>query len=244
MQPKSTASTLLLASSALCQVTPVGMPQAQNVNIIEAVICQGESSRVLDGSAVRSVAEVVGSVISGQAASPTCILSANLLTDRFQLMLMAPPLLVVSDPLSRQAMALSWTQTPSMTLAEGYRLRVYTGPSRSGSPQVLEYAGYTATTGSVNIGSQGSVYVDAVAYRGATVSDPTEMVKVTFTSRRDVGDCNGDGMVDGKDLMEVLAASGTQPSVAGWNPAADCNGDGQINASDVTVVSQNMGWHQ
>ena len=56
------------------------------------------------------------------------------------------------------------------------------------------------------------------------------------------GDCNGDGTVNGKDLILL------RQSLAGWDveldeAAADCNGDGEVNGKDLILLRQYLaGW--
>ena len=56
------------------------------------------------------------------------------------------------------------------------------------------------------------------------------------------GDANGDGDVNGKDLILL------RQSLAGWDvgmdkAAADCNGDGDVNGKDLILLRQYLaGW--
>jgi hypothetical protein len=56
-----------------------------------------------------------------------------------------------------------------------------------------------------------------------------------------VGDINGDGKVDGKDIILVAKAFGSYPGHPRWNSAADLNGDGIVDALDVVIVAKNFG---
>jgi hypothetical protein len=56
-----------------------------------------------------------------------------------------------------------------------------------------------------------------------------------------VGDVNGDGKVDGKDIALVAAAFGTVPGDLKWNPDADINLDGKIDGRDIIAVARNYG---
>jgi hypothetical protein len=65
-----------------------------------------------------------------------------------------------------------------------------------------------------------------------------------------VGDVNGDGKVDMKDIGVVAKAFGSygpdylypgSPPTQGWNPAADLNSDGKIDMIDVAIVASNFG---
>jgi hypothetical protein len=67
---------------------------------------------------------------------------------------------------------------------------------------------------------------------------------------RFMGDVNGDGRVDMKDIGIVAAAFGSygpnhlypgSPPSPRWNPDADINGDGKVNMLDVAYTAQNFG---
>lgn len=56
-----------------------------------------------------------------------------------------------------------------------------------------------------------------------------------------VGDINGDGKVDIKDVYAVTYAFGSYPGHPRWNPDADLNQDMQIDIRDVYIVQRNYG---
>jgi len=58
---------------------------------------------------------------------------------------------------------------------------------------------------------------------------------------RIMGDINGDGSVDIKDVGAVSKAFGATPNQPNWNQAADLNRDGKIDIMDVAIVSKRFG---
>jgi len=56
-----------------------------------------------------------------------------------------------------------------------------------------------------------------------------------------VGDVNGDGKVDMKDLAMVARCFGAKPSDPRWNPACDLTGDGKIDMIDLATVAAHFG---
>jgi hypothetical protein len=59
-----------------------------------------------------------------------------------------------------------------------------------------------------------------------------------------VGDVNGDGKVDGKDLGWVAWCFGSYPGVPppmNWNPNCDTNSDGKIDGKDLGLVAYHFG---
>jgi len=58
-----------------------------------------------------------------------------------------------------------------------------------------------------------------------------------------MGDVNGDGRVDMKDIASVARAFGSTPTSPDWNPAADLNGDGAVNMKDIVLVARNFRQH-
>jgi hypothetical protein len=65
-----------------------------------------------------------------------------------------------------------------------------------------------------------------------------------------VGDLNGDGKVDIKDVLVAAKAFGSygpdflhkgSPAEETWNPKADLNGDNQVNLLDVLMIMRSFG---
>jgi PKD repeat protein len=68
-----------------------------------------------------------------------------------------------------------------------------------------------------------------------------------YVKIRHVGDINGDGKVDMKDIALVAAAFGTSPGHPRWNPDVDITGptylvpDNRVDMRDVSLVAKNFG---
>jgi hypothetical protein len=58
---------------------------------------------------------------------------------------------------------------------------------------------------------------------------------------RKMGDVNGDGIIDDKDLSLLQAAFGSTPGMPNWNPKCDLNGDGKVDGKDLAIASMNYG---
>jgi uncharacterized protein (DUF2141 family) len=65
-----------------------------------------------------------------------------------------------------------------------------------------------------------------------------------------VGDVNGDGKVDMRDLGIVAKAFGShcanyqyvgEPASPNWNPLCDLNGDGKVDMRDLAIVAAHFG---
>jgi hypothetical protein len=56
-----------------------------------------------------------------------------------------------------------------------------------------------------------------------------------------VGDINGDGKVDIKDLVLLTRAFGSYPSHPRWNSEADLNGDNKVDIKDLVLLIKNFG---
>jgi PKD repeat protein len=63
----------------------------------------------------------------------------------------------------------------------------------------------------------------------------------TLTVTGLIGDLNGDGKVDMRDIAIVARAFGSSPGDPYWNPIADLNGDGKIDMKDIAIVAKNYG---
>jgi len=58
---------------------------------------------------------------------------------------------------------------------------------------------------------------------------------------RILGDINGDGKVDGRDITIAARAFGTKPGDPRWNLDSDVNGDGKVDGRDLTLIASNFG---
>jgi len=58
---------------------------------------------------------------------------------------------------------------------------------------------------------------------------------------RDMGDVNGDGVIDGKDLDLIKRLFGKSRGETGYVEACDLNHDGVIDVSDLSIASRNYG---
>lgn len=56
-----------------------------------------------------------------------------------------------------------------------------------------------------------------------------------------VGDVNGDGNVDWKDLLRITKALGSAPRMRRWDSACDLNGDRRVNFSDLFIALSHYG---
>lgn len=59
---------------------------------------------------------------------------------------------------------------------------------------------------------------------------------------RILGDVNGDGKVDGKDIALAAMCFGSAPGYPRWNPDADVNADGKIDGKDIVKIAINFGF--
>jgi hypothetical protein len=56
-----------------------------------------------------------------------------------------------------------------------------------------------------------------------------------------IGDANGDGKVDGMDLLEICKAFNSKPGSPRWNPEADFNYDSKVDGRDVAMLIKHFG---
>jgi len=70
-----------------------------------------------------------------------------------------------------------------------------------------------------------------------SIGSTTKTVKVTSL----LGDLNGDGKVDIKDIAIVAKAFGSTPGSPTWNPIADVDGNGKVEIKDIAIVAKQYG---
>ena len=54
-------------------------------------------------------------------------------------------------------------------------------------------------------------------------------------------DCNGDGRVDGEDLVLVGLCFGTSSGDPRYSNSCDLNNDGKVNNADLSILENNFG---
>jgi len=70
---------------------------------------------------------------------------------------------------------------------------------------------------------------------------PPEVSEAERQALREMGDVNGDGVIDQKDIDLLKVAFGTQKGESGYVEACDLNHDGVIDYKDLTKASSNYG---
>jgi Ca2+-binding EF-hand superfamily protein len=58
-----------------------------------------------------------------------------------------------------------------------------------------------------------------------------------------IGDINGDGKVDNKDLVLMAKAYGSKPGDANWDPRCDLNNNGVVDLTDLVTLAYHYGEH-
>jgi Ca2+-binding EF-hand superfamily protein len=56
-----------------------------------------------------------------------------------------------------------------------------------------------------------------------------------------MGDINGDGIIDYRDINKVAMAFGSTPGHPRWSPDGDLNRDGVVDMRDMFIVAKRFG---
>lgn len=109
-------------------------------------------------------------------------------------------------------------------------------PSGSGSRVSFDYSPPSPLSGIVT-----------VALRVSDLSIPAhtfdrQIARFTVSGTQALqGDIDGDGRVDGQDLIQLALSFGARSSSARYDPAADLNGDGIVDGQDLAVLGSAFG---
>jgi hypothetical protein len=129
--------------------------------------------------------------------------------------------------------------------SEMYNVYVYANDTIIGTFANITLPNNSTTTLTLNWNTTGFTYGNYIlnafiekASEKAIVSFNVKgyMVKVTI-----LGDVNGDGKVDLKDVFAVALAYGSYPGHPKWNPNLDINNDNQIDLKDYMTTALNYG---
>ncbi len=97
---------------------------------------------------------------------------------------------------------------------------------------------YQNITGSDGIGD--TPYKIPYEYSNTTDADHYPLMK-PWT--RILGDINGDGVVDLKDLVLMAFAYGSTPGCTNWDANADLDGNGRVDLTDLVTLAMHYGQH-
>jgi len=82
-----------------------------------------------------------------------------------------------------------------------------------------------------------------VAIDGHVTVSPDPPAPPAPTNTTIVGDVDGDGKIDMKDVGIVARLFRVDPASPLWNSNCDLNGDGKVDMKDVGIVAKNFGEH-
>lgn len=89
-------------------------------------------------------------------------------------------------------------------------------------------AGGSPIVGTVDAGGNSATFTGIVTFSTVVALRPEKVM----------GDLNGDGVVDCKDLAIVKASFGKRTGQAGFNASADINNNGVVDINDLAFVSK------
>jgi len=101
---------------------------------------------------------------------------------------------------------------------------------------------YTIDWTALSLGEEGvtvQVDSDGDGVFEHTFASDSELTRSEYLAA--LGDLNGDGKVDMRDLSIVALAFGSYPRDPRWNPIADVNKDNKINMKDMVIICKNFG---
>jgi parallel beta-helix repeat protein len=93
---------------------------------------------------------------------------------------------------------------------------------------------YTWNTNGIPYQNYTLTAVATIPTGSSTLSDGNITIKL-------LGDVNGDGRVDLRDIALVARALGSTPTSPNWNPACDFYSNGTVNMKDIALVARNFG---
>ncbi len=113
---------------------------------------------------------------------------------------------------------------------------VTTSPTGLGERLQFDYTPADALSGTVNVGLRSSDL--------ASPPNTYDRLVTRFTvsgSQALQGDVDGDGRVDGADLIQMALAFGASSGSRRYDPASDLNGDGIVDGSDLAILGSSFG---
>jgi PKD repeat protein len=132
-------------------------------------------------------------------------------------------------------------------VTESFDVKVYYDSNLLATHSIVDLPSNTAITEVFSWNTSGLIPCNNYTISAEATLVPFEYNTTNNVFIRHVGDINGDGKVDMKDVALVAAAFGTVPGHPRWNPEADITGpiylvpDGKVDMRDVSLVAKNFG---
>ena len=86
-----------------------------------------------------------------------------------------------------------------------------------------------------------NVTAKASAVEGETIADQADNTKSTSVKVKGIGDVDGSGKVDWRDLSALGRAYGSEPEDPNWDPEADFDANGKVDWRDLSTLGRNYG---
>jgi Dockerin type I domain len=108
----------------------------------------------------------------------------------------------------------------------------------TGSAVTYTISSATGTAGKISAGATGGSV--QLMINGQTVPIAQDD-SVDLTVGLLPGDVDGSGRVDGRDLITLSAAFGSDPTVTSWNANGDLNKSQSVDGSDLVILAAHFG---
>lgn len=139
-----------------------------------------------------------------------------------------------------------WAYSPEKSVA--FNISLSTTSSTGSEPPQFQSSPLTATEGTFNLtfnnprinARLGNYTAYATSFYTVGLQPYFASTSITFEVTI-IGDLNGDGECDIRDISIVARAYGSYPGKPNWNPIADVYPDLEINIRDVSIVARDYG---
>jgi len=132
--------------------------------------------------------------------------------------------------------------------SETFVVNIYHGTTLIGSHTVTDLApDYTETTFTFewNTTDAPPCHNYTISAEAPPLPDETDtadnMFEDGYVKIKMLGDVNGDGTINMRDISEAAQAFGAYPGHPRWNPEVDLNSDGVVNMRDLSMIAQLFG---
>ena len=232
----------MFGGANLAPLAPAQQAHSDDYTLSEWTLVQGARQELGSPTvqAVITLAPAHGNQ-SHARTSGDYVASFNFLTDEFGVAIGDPDAPFFRSLVNTTTVTLAWKPSPDegSALFDGYRVKILASPQAS--QPLMEFETPNPSLKIEGVVSGVKLYATVETFWRRVSSSPTVTIQFVTTENRARGDVDGNGLTDGRDLVDALFAVNSR-ALPGHSAAADLDVDGVVDGGDLDRIVAQIGW--